>query len=125
MSSVSLHPKKPEVYRLKKLKQKSAVGGIGRMCGRIELKERKRAITKGEGCSSMNEDGLWRSLWKEREKGGKMLLRVTKTSSALLCIKYRFYTLIVDNKDKPIMKLLNGWSQHKRVQTVLFELLLN
>lgn len=58
MSSVSLHPKKPEVYKPKKLKQKSAVGGIGRMCGRITLKERKWAITKGEACSSMNEDGL-------------------------------------------------------------------
>lgn len=58
MSNVSIHPKKPEVYKQEKLKQKSAVGGIGTMCGRIQLEERKWVITKGEDCSSMNEDGL-------------------------------------------------------------------
>lgn len=43
----------------------------------------------------------------KREKGGKILLRVTKTSSALLCIKYRFNTLLTI-KINPIMNLLNG-----------------
>ena len=37
---------------------------------------------------------------RERDKVGKILLSVTKTSSALLCIKYRFNAFIVDNTDK-------------------------